>query len=119
MSLRASAASGQRGQASVELVAVVPLVLLVGALCWQAALAGHAVWMSAHAARAAARADAVGRDPEQAARSALPAALERGLSVRRLREGGVRVRVGIPFLMPRWRSPAAVSATASLGRGER
>ena len=109
----------QRGQASVELVAILPLVLLVGALCWQAALAGHAVWMSAHAARAAARADAVGRDPARAARSALPATLERDLSVRRLDAGGVRVRVGIPFLLPRWRSPAAVSATASLGRGER
>ena len=44
----------QDGQASVELVAVLPLLLLVGTLCWQAALAGHAVWMSAHAARAAA-----------------------------------------------------------------
>jgi hypothetical protein len=107
------------GQASVELVAVLPLVLLVGAVCWQAVLAGHAVWMSAHAARAAARADAVGRDAERAARSALPHALERGLSVRRLSGGGVRVRVSIPFLLPRWRSPAAVSATASLGRGER
>jgi len=109
----------QDGQASVELVAVLPLLLLVGALCWQAVLAGHTVWMSAHAARAAARADAVGRSPERAARRALPKALERGLSVRRLKEGGVRVRVGIPFLLPRWRSPATVSATASLGRGER
>jgi len=109
----------QDGQASVELVAVLPLLLLVGALCWQAALAGHAVWMSAHAARAAARADAVGRDPTKAASSALPAGLERRMSVRRLNEGGVRVRVVIPFLLPHWRSPAAVSATASLGRGDR
>jgi len=109
----------QDGQASVELVAVLPLLLLVGALCWQAVLAGHAVWMCAHAARAAARADAVGSGPERAARSALPDAMERGLTVRRLGEGGVRVRVRIPFLLPHWRSPAAVSATASLGRGER
>jgi len=109
----------QDGQASVELVAILPLLLLVGALCWQAVLAGHAVWMSAHAARAAARADAVGSSPERAARSALPAALERGMTVTRLNEGGVRVRVGIPFLLPHWRSPAAVSATTSLGRGER
>jgi len=107
------------GQASVELVAMLPVVLLVGAVCWQAALAGHAVWMSAHAARVAARADAVGRDPERAARSALPAALRRGLSVRRLREGGVRVRVGIPFLLAHRRALATVTATASLGRGDR
>ena len=118
MSLRA-AFRGEAGQASVEFVAVVPVLLLVGALCWQAALAGHAVWMSAHAARVAARADAVGRDPTRAARSALPLGLERGLSVRRLKDGGVRVWVRVPFLMPHWRSPATVSAAASLGRAER
>ncbi len=104
------------GQASVELVAIVPFVLLVGALCWQTALAGHTAWMSSQAARVAARADAVGHDPEAAARSALPATLERHLSVRRIEEGGVRVRVAVPLLLPRWRSPATVSATASLGR---
>ena len=95
-------------------------MLLVGALCWQAALAGHAVWMSrtrGACGRARRRRRAATRSA--AARSALPAALERGLSVERLNEGGVRVRVRVPFLMPRWRSPATVSATASLGRGER
>lgn len=116
---RAARFGAQDGQASVELVAVVPLVLLVGAICWQFALAGHAAWMSAHAARAAARADAVGTDVRAAARSALPEGLERGLHVERLREGGVRVRVRIPLLLHRWRSPVTVGATSSLGRAER
>ena len=40
----------QRGQASVELVAMVPFVLLVGAVVWQLALAGHTAWLTAHAA---------------------------------------------------------------------
>jgi len=107
------------GQASVEMVAVLPLILLVGAVCWQCALAGHAAWLSAHAARAGARADAVGADVGAAARSALPAALERGLRVERLREGGVRVEVQVPLLLDRWRSPLSVGATSSLGRAER
>ena len=109
----------ERGQASVELVAAVPLVLAVGAIAWQLALASHTAWMTSHAARAGARADAVGEDVRAAARSALPAGLRRGLVVERLRGGGVRVRVRVPTLLYRWQSPASVGATASLGQAGR
>ena len=51
---------GQTGQASVETVALLPLVVVVGALLWQAVVAGQALWLSGAAARAAARAAAVG-----------------------------------------------------------
>lgn len=104
----------EQGQASVELVAVLPLVLLVGAVAWQLAITGHAAWTCAHAARAAARAEAVGRDGRAAARSVLPEALVRGMRVRRRRGGGVSVKLRVPLLLPRWRSPASVSATAAL-----
>ena len=114
----ARAAPGERGQASVEAVAVVPFVLLVGALVWQLALAGHAAWLCAHAARAGARADAVGRSAEKAARSALPRSLERELEVRRLPAGGVRVRVRVPVLLGALRGPQ-IRATASFGRASR
>lgn len=109
----------ERGQASVEFVAAVPFVLAIGAIAWQLALAGHTAWLTAHAARAGARADAVGADARAAAGSALPAGLRRGLRVKRLRGGGVRVQVAVPALLYRWRSPATVGATASLGRTER
>lgn len=105
----------QRGQASVELVAIVPFVLLVGAVVWQLALAGHTAWLAAHAARAAARADAVGRGAEAAARSTLPSSMERDLEVERLRAGGVRVSVRVPLVLRRWQAPVSVGATASLG----
>jgi hypothetical protein len=118
LSRRAPAATvrdvSERGQASVELVAVVPLALLVGLCAWQLALAGHTLWLSAHAARAAARADVVGRSPARAARSALPHSLERGLRVDR-RGRRVRVRVRVPLLLRRWRSPVSVAASSSLG----
>ena len=109
----------ERGQASVELVAVLPFVLLAGAIAWQLALAGHALWVTAHAARAAARADAVGRDVRAAARSALPDGLEHGLRVRRLAGGGVRVRVRMPLFAYRWPGPVSLGATSSLGRSDR
>ena len=108
----------QRGQASVEMVATLPAVLVIGALVWQLALAGHAAWMCAHAARAGARAEVVGADGRAAARSALPDGLERGMRVERRDAGGVRVKVRIPLLLHRWRSPASVSATASLGAAQ-
>jgi hypothetical protein len=100
----------QRGQASVELVAAIPAALLAGLAAWQLALLGHAAWLSAHAARAAARADAVGRSPARAARSALPRSLERGLRVERSGRQ-VRVRVRVPVLLRH----LSITARSSLG----
>jgi hypothetical protein len=88
----------EAGQATVELVAVLPVLvaLLVGV--WQAALAGHAAWAAAAAARAAARAHAVGADAREAARAHLPSSLERGLRLTTTADGDVRVSVRIPAL---------------------
>jgi pilus assembly protein CpaE len=105
----------QAGQASVELIGVLPAVLVAGVVTWQLALAGHAAWLAAGAARSAARAETVGRDGERAARAALPAALERGLEVERDRRGGVRVRVRVPLLLRGSGRRVAVSARARLG----
>jgi hypothetical protein len=104
----------ERGQASIELVAAVPIVLVLGAIAWQLALAGHTAWMAASAARAGARADLVGHDPRAAARSVLPRSLEKGLQVERRQPGGVRVSIGVPLLWggPR---PIRVEAASSLG----
>ena len=109
-------ARSQSGQASVEVVAVIPFLILAALAAWQIALAGHALWLTAGAARAAARAETVGANAERAARSALPDSMERGLSVERRREGGMRVRVRLPLLLRRWRSPVYLSAASSLGR---
>lgn len=89
------------GQAAAELVALLPLALVLCALVWQLVLAGHAAWAAGSAARAAARAHAVGLDPEPAARAALTPSLERGMKVQ-LPEGpagSVRVSVAIPSVV--------------------
>jgi hypothetical protein len=106
----------EQGQSSVELVAALPFVLLVGALVWQCALAGHTAWLAARAARARARAEVVDGDVRAAVRSVLPEGLEHGLEVER-RDGRVHVNVELPLLLHRWRLPVAVGATASLGDG--
>jgi hypothetical protein len=101
----------------VELLGAMPAVLLVAALVWQLALAGQAAWLCANAARAAARAEAVGRNGTAAARSALPRSLERGLRVESASGGAVRVRMRIPLLVRDWQSPLTVAATAQLAEG--
>ena len=105
------------GQASAELVAVVPFVLLCAAVAWQLALAGQTAWLCANAARVAARAEAVGRDARAAARSAVPEPLRRGLDVSRTRGGAMRVSVRMPFLLKAWTTPIPVSASAGLPKG--
>src|SRR3954451_23960807 len=107
----------QAGQASVELVAALPFVLLIGLVLWQLALAGEAAWLCANAARVAARAEAVGRSGSSAARSALPKQLRDGLRVEHDGEGRVRVRVPVPILVRGWHAPLSVAATASLPGG--
>ncbi|HEX7300498.1 MAG TPA: hypothetical protein VF257_15990, partial [Solirubrobacteraceae bacterium] len=94
------AARAEEGQASVEMAALLPLVVLVGALLWQAIVAGQSVWLSGAAARAAARAAAVGGDAEAAARDALPPSLKRGLRVYTTADGTtVRVSLHVPSVL--------------------
>jgi hypothetical protein len=108
-------AVSERGQATVELVALLPAMVLACVIAWQLVLAGQTAWLAAHAARVAARAQVVGGDAGAAARSALPRSLERGLRVSDAGGGRVRVRVAVPLLLRRWRSPVSVGATAGLG----
>src|SRR4051812_34481178 len=89
----------ERGQAAAELAALLPLLALLIAACWQVVLVGQTAWSASAAARSAARASAIGADPEAAARRAVPRAFERRLRVER--DGGeVEVRLRVPSLVP-------------------
>ena len=88
----------ERGQASVELIAIIPLFALAVLLAAQLALAGGALWSAGIAARAGARAADVGGDAKAAAREALPALLRDGAKVSDADR--VRVRVSVPRLIP-------------------
>jgi hypothetical protein len=101
-----------RGQASVALIATIPLLLAVVLVVAQLAFAGFGAWSAANAARAAARAGYAGLDPVAAARAALPGALASGAEV----ESGAastRVEVGVPRLLPLL-APITVAASAHL-----
>lgn len=89
-------ATATDGQASVELVALLPLLVVLVLVTWQLAVAGHAMWMVGGAARAAARARALGQDDARAARVVLPGRLRAGVRVSDAADGAVAVRVGVP-----------------------
>lgn len=88
----------QRGQASVELVALLPLMAVLALVGWQVVVAGQAVWLAGTAARSGARAQALGADAATAARSALPVRLRRGLRVHE-DDGGVVVLLVVPAVV--------------------
>jgi Flp pilus assembly protein TadG len=91
----------EHGQAAVEFVALLPLavVLLFGA--WQVVLAGHAAWSAHAAARAVARAHAVGGDELRAARATLPSSLDRRVTIAKPdSDGRAVVRVRLPSVVP-------------------
>ena len=104
------------GQAGVELVALLPWVAAVLLVAWQLVVAGDARSSAAVAARAAARAVAVGADPRRAARERLPERLRLGLRVRAASGGSVSVSVRVPALaapleLGRVRAEASLGAT--------
>jgi Flp pilus assembly protein TadG len=63
---------GERGQASVELLATLPVLLLVALVVAQVLAIGYASVLAGNAAEAGALALAGGGDPRSAARAALP-----------------------------------------------
>jgi hypothetical protein len=71
----------QRGQATVELVAAVPALLLAALVALQLLAAGYALTLADGAAEAGALALASGGSPAEAAREALPGWAEDDVSV--------------------------------------
>lgn len=81
------------GQATVELVALVPVLLVVAAVAWQLVVVGWAVWSAESRARSAARAVALGASPGLGARVAADGAVVVSVPVRTVVGGGVLLRV--------------------------
>ena len=104
----------ERGQASVELVVLLPVIVLLAGLLWQAAIAGQTLWLAGSAARAAARARAVDADPARAARGVLPESLDRGLRVASRGDGGVKVTMPIRSIF----APGALTTVDASARFE-
>jgi hypothetical protein len=88
----------ERGQATVELIAAIPLLLLAGVIALQLLLAGYALTLADGAAEAGALALAAGRPAKSAAEGSLPAWAEDRAEVA-VRGGEVTVRLAPPSLL--------------------
>lgn len=90
-----------RGQATVELALVLPVVALVLLAVLQTALVARDVVLVGHAGREAARAAAVGEDPTAAARAAGGLVEDRlEVAVRGARRSGSRATVEVAYDIP-------------------
>jgi hypothetical protein len=101
-----------RGQASVELVAALPALLLAALVALQLLAAGYALTLADGAAEAGALALASGGDAAEAARKALPGWAEDDVSVA-VEGGRVTVRLRPPSPLPAIADRLAVSSSAS------
>jgi hypothetical protein len=108
-------AGGESGQSTVELVALLPLFVVVALACAQLLMAGAARELAGNAAEAGAVAMLQGGDPEQAARDALPGWSRSGFDVE-VRGGTVRVSVEPARLVPPIADRLVAHAEAHTGR---
>jgi len=104
---------GERGQASVETVALVPLVLAVGLGLMQMLAVGYATVLAGGAAEAGALALAGGRDPDAAAREALPGWSETKAKLT-VTGGRVELRLRPPSVLDALAKQLEVTASAEV-----
>jgi hypothetical protein len=112
--MRARRDSWVGGQASVELVGILPLAVLIALAIGQLLAAGAARELAGHAAEAGAVALLQAADPLATARSAVPG-WSRGRVAVRVRGRRVEVRLRPRTLLPGLASLLEASATADAG----
>lgn len=103
----------ERGQASVELVAALPALLLAALVALQLLAAGYAMTLADGAAEAGALALASGGSAAEAARAALPGWAEDSVAVS-VEGGTVSVRLRPPSPFAALARRLAVTSTASV-----
>ena len=86
---------------------------VLAVVAWQVAVAGQAVWLAGTAARAGARAHALGRDALSGARAALPVGYRHRVRVRARVDGRVAVRIAVPVVIVGGGGLGEVARTAS------
>jgi hypothetical protein len=108
----------ERGQATVELVAAIPALLLAGLLSLQLLATGYALTLADGAAEAGALALAAGSPARSAVRAALPGWAADGSEVT-VRGGEVTVRLVPPSPFPSLGDRLAVTSSAFARKASR
>jgi hypothetical protein len=105
--------SGERGQATLELLGLLPLLLAVALAAAQLLAVGYSSVLAGNAAEAAALALAGGGDPRAGARAALPG-WSRAHARVSVAGGEVRVRLRPPTLLRSLAERLEVSSSAAV-----
>jgi hypothetical protein len=100
---------GERGQATIETVALLPILLLLAVAAWQGLLIGWTALEAQQAARAGARAALGGERPAPAVGSSLPGSMRDEVEIHRA-GGRLTVRVRVPSVVPGFRLSLSASA---------
>ena len=103
--------SRERGQAVVEAIAAIPLLLLAGAIALQLLVAGYALTLADGAAEAGALALAAGKPAKVAADRALPGWAKDEVDVA-VRGGEVTVRLQPPSPLPAVAESLTIASSA-------
>lgn len=106
------------GQATVEVVAAVSLLVLAGSIALQLLVAGYTLTLADGAAEAGALALAAGRPPREAVRESLPGWIEDEIDIT-AHGGEVTVRLRPPSPFPALADHLAVTSSASAKPGDR
>lgn len=107
----------QRGQATVEVIAAIPMLLLAGLVALQLLATGYGLTLADGAAEAGALALASGGSAAEAARGALPGWAEDDVEVA-VEGGRVTVRLVPPSLLPVIADRLAVNSSAAARTAE-
>lgn len=107
------AAGSRRGQASVELLGAVPVLVVLGLVLFQALAVGYAAVLAGNAAEAGALSLAGGGEAEDAAREALPGWSRAGMEVA-VDGGEVEVSLQPPSPLEAVAATLQVSSTATV-----
>jgi hypothetical protein len=105
----------ERGQAAIELIGALPVLLALGLAAAQLLAVGYAAVLAGNAAEAGALALAARASAEGSARNALPGWTRAGASVR-VDDGRVTVRLRPPSLVTALSRKLEVASTASVAR---
>lgn len=105
---------GEAGQASVEFLGALPLLVIAALLVWQLVLFGTVMTSAQNAARTGSRAASLHSDGTKAAYNALRPAFRDHADVSTAPDGTVKVKVRVPLLVPGIPLPLSVTEDASI-----
>jgi pilus assembly protein CpaE len=108
--------ASESGQATIEFAGLLPVVLAAIVVLWQIVLVGSTFVFAGHAARAGARALAVGDPAGAAALANLPGSWQKGAQVSQSTDnsgyGQVDVGLDVPVLLPDLKLPLSIHTSA-------